>query len=110
MSTSVAIIEPAFVPGPLTEELPNAPARIHRPQSRWDAREAVVAPVEESDPEDDEPTERRIPERRANLGYCILLSAVEDYRRANGKDFESAKLFLFPESEDIARNCAEQSG
>jgi hypothetical protein len=43
-----------------------------------------------------EPAERKPQAKRQNLGYSMLLSVVEDYRRASGPDFDSAKHFLFP--------------
>jgi hypothetical protein len=100
MATS-AVIEPPTIPAmpPIQDAPPITPTC--RPESRWDASwgKQATTDVDEAEEGDDKLAERKIPERRANLGYCILLSAVEDYRRAIGKDFESAQLFLYPDRE-----------
>jgi hypothetical protein len=101
MATAFISIEPAFELEDLIVPERDEPAFIRRPQSKWDARAIVEAPVDESGPDDDEPaTERKTPERRANLGFCILLAAVDDYRGSNEREHRSAALFLFPINED----------
>ena len=44
-------------------------------------------------------TERKLPERRVNLGYAILYSAVFDYMGADVRNHRSAKLLLYPADE-----------
>jgi hypothetical protein len=49
-------------------------------------------------------TERKLPERRSNLGYCILLSAVEDYMGGDQRNHRSARLLLYPADEQYAQH------
>jgi hypothetical protein len=101
MSTAIAMGEPAMTAMlPMHDDAPVIPAS--RPQSRWDAswgkQEPSLASMTTAEGEELPNLQRQA--KRSNLGASILLSAVEDYRRANGKDFESAKKFLFPEDKE----------
>ena len=49
-------------------------------------------------------TERKLPERRVNLGYAILYSAVFDYMGADVRNHRSAKLLLYPADEQYRQH------
>jgi hypothetical protein len=95
MATAVASIEPVFISGPLLEKLPEAPVRIHRPQSRWDASWNKQAAVE-AEPGGEEQPPRQHAKR---LGDSILYSAVVDYMGADERNHLSADLLLYPADE-----------
>jgi hypothetical protein len=84
-----------------------APAFIPRPQSKWDVSWGKqAAAVEESDASSVGATERKLPERRSNLGYSLLLAAAQDYIGANGADHQSAATFLYPTTPEYRKHLA----
>jgi hypothetical protein len=106
MATS-AVMEPPMIPAipMLLEPIEDVSLSIPRPQSRGDVLWGKQTPaVEESAPESVGATERKIPERRSNLGYSILLSAVEDYIGADQRNHRSARLLLYPADEQYAQH------
>ena len=102
MSTSVATVQPAFVPVPPTGELPEAPAFTRRRESRWDVSVQPKATTVAEAIEGDELPNLMKQAKRSNLGASILLLAVEDYRGADERNHLSAAKLLYPTDPDYA--------
>jgi hypothetical protein len=87
VATAYASVEPVFIPIPLAEELPTVPQALE----------------EDPDGPDEQPNLRK-QSKRTNLGFSILLSAVQDYRGRDERAHNSAELLLYPGDEHYRKH------